>query len=65
MSIERSEVSPTLRGEAHAHEPVICYGFAHEQGSKAGSLAWHPEVSPTLRGGGAGNDRADSKGGAG
>lgn len=42
----------TTRSESHAHEPVICYGFAHGQGAKAGSLAWQPEVSPTLRGGG-------------
>ena len=51
MQVEKKEIAPTLRSEAHAHEPVICCGFSYKQGAKAGSIAFCPEQSPTLRGG--------------
>lgn len=42
-------VSPTLRAESHAHEPVICAAFTAGQGAKANGIGWAEEQAQTLR----------------
>lgn len=38
MAVEDGRVSPTLRAESHAHEPIICAAFVAGQG---GESEWH------------------------
>lgn len=45
ISIEKRGVAPTLRSEAHQHEPVVCYDMTHASDVIRDS----GEVSPTLQ----------------
>lgn len=47
--VEDGRVSPTLRAESHAHEPVICVAFTAGQGAKANGIEYAEEQAPTLR----------------
>lgn len=47
--VEDGRVSPTLRTESHAHEPVICAAFTAGQGAKANGIGYAEEQAPTLR----------------
>ena len=49
MAVEDGRVSPTLRAESHAHEPIICAAFVAGQGAKANGIGWAEEQAPTLR----------------
>lgn len=49
MAVEDARVSPTLRAESHAHEPIICAAFVAGQGAKANGIGWSEEQAPTLR----------------
>lgn len=49
MAVEDGRVSPTLRAESHAHEPIICVAFVAGQGAKANGIGWAEEQAPTLR----------------
>lgn len=49
IQVEDGRVSPTLRDESHAHEPVICAAFTAGQGAKANGIGWAKETAPTLR----------------
>ena len=52
INVEDGVVSPTLRAESHAHEPIICAAFTAGQGAKAGGVGYAEEQAPTLRGSG-------------
>ena len=52
INVEDGVVSPTLRAESHAHEPIICAAFTSGQGAKAGGVGYAEELAPTLRGSG-------------
>lgn len=52
IQVEDGLVSPTLRAESHAHEPIICAAFTSGQGAKAGGVGYAEEQAPTLRGSG-------------
>ena len=47
--MEDGVVSPTLRAESHAHEPIICAAFTAGQGAKANGIGYAEEQAPTLR----------------
>lgn len=49
IQVEDGRVSPTLRAESHAHEPVICAAFTAGQGAKANGIGYAEEQAPTLR----------------
>lgn len=49
INVEDGVVSPTLRAESHAHEPIICAAFTAGQGAKANGIGWSEEQAPTLR----------------
>lgn len=49
IQVEDARVSPTLRAESHAHEPVICAAFTAGQGAKANGIGYAEEQAPTLR----------------
>lgn len=49
IQMEDGWVSPTLRAESHAHEPVICVAFTSGQGAKANGIGYAEEQAPTLR----------------
>lgn len=49
INVEDGVVSPTLRAESHAHEPIICAAFTSGQGAKAGGVGYAEEQAPTLR----------------
>ena len=49
IQVEDGSVSPTLRAESHAHEPVICAAFTAGQGAKANGIGCAEEQAPTLR----------------
>lgn len=49
IQVEDGRVSPTLRAESQAHEPVICAAFTAGQGAKANGIGYAEEQAPTLR----------------
>lgn len=49
INVEDGVVSPTLRAESHAHEPIICAAFTAGQGAKANGIGYAEEQAPTLR----------------
>lgn len=49
INVEDGVVSPTLRAESHAHEPIICSAFTAGQGAKANGIGYAEEQAPTLR----------------
>lgn len=59
MSVERSNISPTLRSQTHGNLPIIAAmsqsppamvsaGFRYKAGSAAGSIGYQEELAPTL-----------------
>ena len=42
------EVSGTLRGQEHGHQPIVCAGFKPHAGANAGGIGYSKELSPTL-----------------
>ena len=52
INVEDGVVSPTLRAESHANEPIICVAFTAGQGAKANGIGYAEEQAPTLRGSG-------------
>lgn len=42
------DVVGTLRAQEHGHQPIVCAGFKHRAGSKAGSIGYEAEIAPTL-----------------
>lgn len=48
INVEDGVVSPTLRAESHAYEPIICAAFTAGQGAKANGIGWAEEQAPTL-----------------
>ena len=42
------DVAATLRAQEHGHQPIICGGFKHKAGERAGSVGFQPEIAPTL-----------------
>lgn len=42
------EVSGTLRGQEHGHQPIVCAGFKPHAGANAGGIGCSKELSPTL-----------------
>lgn len=49
IQVEDGRVSPTMRAESQAHEPVICAAFTAGQGAKANGIGYAEEQAPTLR----------------
>lgn len=49
INVEDGVVSPTLRAESHAHEPIIRAAFTAGQGAKANGIGYAEEQAPTLR----------------
>ena len=50
ISIEKGEISPTLRSQAHGNLPIVCAAFMAGQSKTARSIAYSETVSPTLKG---------------
>lgn len=52
ISVEKNNISPTLRSQSHGNQPVIAYsaGFSHKNSAKA-SIGFETETAPTLRAG--------------
>ncbi|WP_343530298.1 DNA cytosine methyltransferase [Yokenella regensburgei] len=53
----KNDLAHTL-GRNHGQENAVCYGFKAGQGSKARSIGWSPEQSPTLTAGTSGSNLA-------
>lgn len=42
------DVVGSLRAQEHGHQPVVCAGFDHSMGAKAGNIGYEEERAPTL-----------------
>lgn len=42
------DVVGSLRAQEHGHQPVVCAGFDHLMGAKAGNIGYEEERAPTL-----------------
>ena len=42
------DVSGTIRGQEHGHQPIVCAGFKPHAGANAGGIGYSEELAPTM-----------------